>query len=220
MAKIALVTGANRGIGKAIAAKLEARGCVVIRGLRSARGIDFGEVLIDLNEEEGIAAAASHVAKAHPHLDILINNAGILLDEDIPLAGLDRKTFRQTLEVNTLGAFSVTQAFLPLLRKAPDARVVNVSSGSGQLSGMGQYAPAYSVSKAALNALTIQQALAFKDDGITVNAICPGWVRTDMGGGNATRSPDEGADTAVWLALDESSGVTGKFWRDREIQDW
>lgn len=220
MAKIALVTGSNRGIGEAIAGRLEARGCRVIRASRAVRRNTADAVFLDLEDDDSIARAFAHLAAEHDRLDLLINNAGILLDEDIPLVDLPRALFRRSLEVNTLGAFAVSQAALPLLRQANDPRIIHISSGAGQLTTMSSFAPAYSVSKAALNALTIQQANAFREDGITVNAVCPGWVRTRMGGGCAPRSPDEGADTAVWLALDEMSGASGKFWKDRSIQDW
>lgn len=220
MAKIALVTGANRGIGAAIAEILEARGCIVVRASRCPRLAFPAEVQLDVTDDVSIATAAKQVGGEFGQLDILVNNAGVLLDESIQLQHLSRETFRETLETNLLGPCAVTQAFLPFLRRSSDARVIHVSSGAGQLSCMGHFAPAYSVSKAALNALTIQQAEAFRDDGISVNAVCPGWVRTDMGGGNAPRSPAQGADTVVWLALDEKEGRSGLLWRDRKVQEW
>jgi NAD(P)-dependent dehydrogenase (short-subunit alcohol dehydrogenase family) len=220
MAKTALITGANRGIGAAVARLLEERGCIVIRGVRQPKHALPIEVQLDVTSDASIREAAQLLSEEFNQLDILVNNAGILLDDEVSLEELSRDMFRDTLETNLLGPFAVTQAFLPLLRRANDPRVIHVGSGAGQMSAMGTFAPAYSVSKAALNALTIQQANAYRDDGISVNAVCPGWVRTDMGGGAAPRSPDEGADTVVWLALDEFDGKTGLFWRDRKVQEW
>ncbi|MDP9291401.1 MAG: SDR family NAD(P)-dependent oxidoreductase, partial [Verrucomicrobiota bacterium] len=121
---------------------------------------------------------------------------------------------------NTVGPLLVTQAFLPLLKKSKSSRVINVSSGAGQLNDMEAWAPAYSISKTALNAVTRQFAWLWKDDGIAVNCICPGWVRTDMGGSDATRSVEQGADTVTWLATDAPQKLTGRFLRDRKEIDW
>jgi NAD(P)-dependent dehydrogenase (short-subunit alcohol dehydrogenase family) len=126
----------------------------------------------------------------------------------------------QTFQTNTFGALEVTQAFLPYLRRAGTSRIINVSSGYGQLEGMSPEVPSYCLSKLALNGLTIMLAVALHNDGIAVNSMCPGWVRTDMGGPGATRSVDEGADTAVWLADEASHNLTGKFFRDRQEIPW
>jgi NAD(P)-dependent dehydrogenase (short-subunit alcohol dehydrogenase family) len=126
----------------------------------------------------------------------------------------------QTFQTNTFGALEVTQAFLPYLRHAGGSRIINLSSGYGQVEGMSPDVPSYCLSKLALNGLTIMLAGAFHKDGIAVNSMCPGWVRTDMGGPGATRSVEEGADTAVWLAEQASHNLTGKFFRDRQEIPW
>jgi NAD(P)-dependent dehydrogenase (short-subunit alcohol dehydrogenase family) len=126
----------------------------------------------------------------------------------------------RTFQTNTFGALEVTQAFLPYLRKSQAARVINVSSGYGQLDGLSPDVPSYCLSKLALNGLTIMLAEALKPDHIAVNSMCPGWVRTAMGGPNADRSVDEGADTAVWLASEAPHELTGNFFRDRQEVPW
>jgi NAD(P)-dependent dehydrogenase (short-subunit alcohol dehydrogenase family) len=126
----------------------------------------------------------------------------------------------RTFQTNTFGALEVTQAFVPYLRKSPAARVINVSSGYGQLDGLSPDVPSYCLAKLALNGLTIMLAEALKKDRIAVNSMCPGWVRTEMGGPNADRSVEEGADTAVWLASEAPHELTGKFLRDRQEIPW
>jgi NAD(P)-dependent dehydrogenase (short-subunit alcohol dehydrogenase family) len=154
------------------------------------------------------------------HLDVLINNAGIYPDEGLTILTLPRERLDQTFQTNTFGPLEVVQVFLPFLRKAITARVINVSSGYGQLDGLSPDVPSYCLSKLALNGLTIMLAAALKSDGIAVNSMCPGWVRTEMGGPNATRSIEQGADTAVWLATEASQTLTGKFFRDRHEVPW
>lgn len=150
---------------------------------------------------------------------MLINNAGILLDEDKSALTLTPEIFENTLRTNTLGPWLVTQAFAPLLAKGREPRVVNVSSGGGQLEdGADGWAPAYCVSKTALNGVTVQLAAALPK--VAVNSVCPGWVRTEMGGENATRSIAEGAATIVWLATDAPQDLTGKFIKDRKVIPW
>ncbi len=133
---------------------------------------------------------------------------------------IPREQMVQTLQTNTFGQLEVTQAFLPYLRQAAAARVINVSSGYGQLEGLSPGAPSYCLSKLALNGLTIMLAEALQPDHIAVNSMCPGWVRTDMGGPDATRSVEEGADTAVWLADEAPHELTGKIFRDRQEISW
>ena len=153
------------------------------------------------------------------HLDVLVNNAGVIVDGDDAILEISDDLLRKTLETNTLGALRVTRAFAPLLRKSKAPRVINVSSGSGQLTGGADgWAPAYSISKSALNGVTSQLAAALPK--FAVNAVCPGWVRTDMGGENASRSVEEGADTIVWLASEAPHKLTGKFLRDRKEIPW
>ncbi len=148
-----------------------------------------------------------------------MNNAGILLDEDKDILTLAPETIATTLRTNTFGALLVAQAFVPFLRKSDHPRIVNVSSGGGQLAdGADGWAPAYCISKTALNGVTVQLAAALPE--FAVNSVCPGWVRTDMGGANATRSVAEGASGIVWLAAEAPQGETGKFWRDRKVIPW
>ncbi len=151
---------------------------------------------------------------------MLVNNAGILDDDDLSIFDLDPQRLRRMFETNTIGALLVTQVFLPLLRKSQSGRIINVSSGAGQLTGMGTWAPAYSISKTALNGVTGQFAAALADSKIAVNSVCPGWVRTDMGGRQAPRSVEEGADTIVWLAAEAPQTMTGLFVRDRKPIPW
>jgi NAD(P)-dependent dehydrogenase (short-subunit alcohol dehydrogenase family) len=146
----------------------------------------------------------------------LINNAGIYPDEGVDILTISRELLAKTMNTNTWGAVRMVQACLPLLQKSTDARVINVSSGYGEIAGLSAGVPSYCLSKLALNGATIMLAEALGAQGIVVNAICPGWVRTDMGGASATRSPEQGADTAIWLATSAPRKQTGKFWRDRK----
>ena len=229
--RIALVTGANRGIGLEIVRQLGERGISVwlaardsvageeaAESLRKA-GLDVRFVQMDVEEVKGIRSAMKTVSASVDHLDVLINNAGILLDESTSVLDVAPDVVHRTITINTLGAFFVTQTFLPLLVKG--SRIINVSSGAGEIGeGMSTYAPVYSISKTAMNAVTCQFALALKKKGIAVNAVCPGWVRTEMGGKMAPRSVKKGAETPVWLATEAPIGETGKFWRDKRVIAW
>ncbi len=218
-----LVTGANRCIGLEVARQLAARGAVgwpaardQARAEAAAReaGGDARPLVLDVSNRASVEAAARQVSA----LDVLVNNAAVLLDADEPVLDLDEELFRQTFETNVLGPLRVAQAFAPLLGKSRAARIVNVSSGGGQLGDPSAWAPAYCISKTALNGVTVQLAQAMPR--AAVNAVCPGWVRTDMGGAGATRSVAEGADSIVWLALDAPQNLTGKFLRDRKPIPW
>lgn len=218
---LALVTGASRGIGRAIALGLAARGCRVLAGVRNPAQAPPGTepLRLDVADRASVAAAADAVKGLQVPLGVLVNNAGILLDEGVPTLEVDEAAFRETLEVNTLGPWRVDQAFVPLMPKG--GRIIHVSSSGGQMASMGGWlAPGYCVSKAALNALTLQLAAALKAKGIAVNSMCPGWVRTDMGGPSAPRTPEQGADTAIWLALEAPASLTGKFIQDRREIPW
>ncbi len=185
--------------------------------MKGKNGVSF--LQIDVSKPESIRRAAEEFARQSDRLDALVNNAGILLDEDKDVLALSAEMFQTTLRTNTLGALLVSQAFLPFLRKSDSPRIVNVSSGGGQLvDGADGWAPVYCISKTALNGVTVQLAAALPD--FAVNSVCPGWVRTDMGGANATRSVAEGASGIVWLAADAPQGETGKFWRDRKVIPW
>lgn len=228
--KTALVTGANKGIGFEVARELARLGLRVFLGARNAKAgraaaeklSSTGDVLfleIDISSDTSIRDAAAELARAGDHLDVLVNNAGILLDEDENALSVTPEIFETTLRTNTLGPWLVAQAFVPLLEKSAAPRIVNVSSGGGQLEdGADGWAPAYCVSKTALNGVTVQLAAALPK--FAVNSVCPGWVRTDMGGENATRSVAEGAATIVWLATDAPHDLTGKFVKDRKVIPW
>jgi NAD(P)-dependent dehydrogenase (short-subunit alcohol dehydrogenase family) len=230
--KIVFITGANRGIGLETAQQLGRRGFHVVIGARDeasgrhaaasieAEGGKATFLPLDVSRSESIRAAAGQFARFADHLDVLINNAGIYPDKGLTILTVPRERLDQTLQTNTFGALEVTQAFLPYLRKASAARVINVSSGYGQLEGLAPDVPSYCLSKLALNGLTLMLAPALKPDGIAVNSMCPGWVRTDMGGPNASRSVEEGADTAVWLADEAPHRLTGRFFRDRREIPW
>jgi NAD(P)-dependent dehydrogenase (short-subunit alcohol dehydrogenase family) len=229
--KTALVTGANKGIGYEVARQLAAKGFHVFVGARNRdagrkaadeiakKGGKTTFLEIDVADDPSVTAAAREFAKAADHLDVLVNNAGILMDGDDAILKVSDDLMRKTLETNTLGALRVTRAFEPLLAKSKAPRVINVSSGGGQLTGGADgWAPAYCISKTALNGVTSQLATALPK--FAVNSVCPGWVRTDMGGRNATRSVEEGADTIVWIASDAPQNLTGKFLRDRKEIPW
>jgi NAD(P)-dependent dehydrogenase (short-subunit alcohol dehydrogenase family) len=229
--KTVLVTGANKGIGHEVARQVAARGFHIFVGVRNrgagraaadAIAKNGGKATfleIDVADNTSVTAAAREFSKIADHLDILVNNAGIIVDGDDAILKISDDIFRKTLETNTLGALRVTRAFEPLLAKSKTPRVINVSSGGGQLTGgAAGWAPAYCISKTALNGVTSQLAAALPK--FAVNSVCPGWVRTDMGGQGATRSVEEGADTIVWLAADAAQTLTGKFLRDRKEIPW
>jgi len=229
-AKTALVTGANKGIGFEVARELARLGRRVFLGARDAKGGQAaarklgrdGDIVfleIDVSDPGSINRAAEELARQTDRLDVLVNNAGILLDEDKGALTVTPEIFETTLRTNTLGPWLVAQAFAPLLKKSSEPRIVNVSSGGGQLEdGADGWAPAYCVSKTALNGVTVQLAAALPK--CAVNSVCPGWVRTEMGGENATRSVAEGAATIVWLATDAPHNLTGKFVKDRKVIPW
>ncbi len=219
---VALVTGANRGIGAEIAAQLSRdHGFTVIAGARDPSQVEAADNVLalelDVTDDDSVGAAIAGIEENPGELDVLINNAGVY-GEPTGAADYDLAAAHEVFEVNVFGAWRLAQAALPLLRVSDSPRIVNVSSGAGQLAEMGSGRAAYRLSKAALNALT--RTLAAEEPAIKVNSICPGWVRTDMGGGSATRSPAEGADSAVWLATATGDLPTGGFFRDRKPIPW
>ncbi|MGE5212892.1 MAG: SDR family NAD(P)-dependent oxidoreductase [Nitrospirota bacterium] len=229
--KTALITGANKGIGREVARQLAAKGFHVFVGARNSKaGRAAAEEIakkegkatfleIDVTDNDSVITAARELSNIADHLDALVNNAGIIVDGDNAILEISDDLFRKTLETNTLGALRVARAFVPLLRKSKAPRVINVSSGGGQLTGGADgWAPAYCISKTALNGVTVQLAAALPK--FAVNSVCPGWVRTEMGGENASRSVEEGADTIVWLASEAPQDLTGKFLRDRKEISW
>jgi NAD(P)-dependent dehydrogenase (short-subunit alcohol dehydrogenase family) len=229
--KTVLITGANKGIGHEVARQLAAKGFHVFVGARNTMaGRKAAEEIakkcgqatfleIDVADKDSVTTAAREFSNIEDHLDVLVNNAGIIVDGDSAILESSDDLFRKTLETNTLGALRVTGEFAPLLQKSKAPRVINVSSGGGQLTGGADgWAPAYCISKTALNGVTVQLAAALPK--FAVNSVCPGWVRTEMGGKNASRSVEEGADTIVWLASDAPQNLTGKFLRDRKEIPW
>ena len=229
MPGIALVTGANKGIGLEVVRQLATRGWRVfltgrslaaVRKAASPLGPSVVPVPLDITSRISIEAAFSVVSQAVNHLDVLVNNAGILDHDEGSVFELHPQRLRRMFETNTIGPLLVSQTFLPLIRKSESGRIINVSSGAGQLSDMGTWAPAYSISKTALNGVTGQFAAALRDSHIAVNSVCPGWVKTDMGGHEAPLTVEQGADTIVWLATEAPQSMTGLFIRDRKPIPW
>jgi NAD(P)-dependent dehydrogenase (short-subunit alcohol dehydrogenase family) len=229
--RIALVTGANRGIGLELVRQLAGRGFLAILGSRdpekgeeAARGLrreglDVEVCQIDVADGASVDALGARLSEEHGRLDVLVNNAAIDYDTWQRGTDADLDVVREALETNLLGAWRTVQACLPLLRRSEHARVVNVSSGAGSLAGMSGGTPAYSVSKTALNALTRILAAELRPDRILVNAVCPGWVATDMGG-HGGRPVAEGAASVMWAVLLPDDGPTGGFFRDGRPVEW
>ncbi|GGR95386.1 MULTISPECIES: SDR family NAD(P)-dependent oxidoreductase [Streptomyces] len=227
--RTALVTGANRGIGLAVARQLASRGVDVVLASRdAARGRQAAALLaeeghtvrveqLDVTDAAGVEACAERLAEDGVAIDILVNNAGTY--PTMPFFSVGEADLRDALEVHLMGAFRTCQAFVPGMVERGWGRVVNVSSGGGAMTESTPGPAAYGIAKAALNALTLVVAAAVPPD-VQVNAVCPGWVRTRMGGAHASLSPDEGADTVTWLALRPDSGGSGGFYRGRRRIPW
>jgi len=221
------VTGGNRGIGLEVCRQLAATGLRVIltardpgRAEAAARdlrkdGLDVAAETLDVTDEASIRALSQRI-----EVDVLVNNAAIIVREGATMIGTAIDDLRTTFETNVFGAVAVALAFVPGMVARRYGRIVNVSSGAGQLSTMTTYAPAYSMSKAALNAFTRLLAEDTRRNGVLVNSVDPGWVRTRMGGSSAPRSVEQGADTIVWLATLPAKGPTGGFFRDKRQIDW
>jgi NAD(P)-dependent dehydrogenase (short-subunit alcohol dehydrogenase family) len=232
LTRTALVTGANRGIGLEAARQLGRAGLRVVVTARDVgaavetaerlrgEGLDVLHGHLDVSEPGGVDLLAARLADDGVHVDALVNNAGVLLDEGGSALDITDDLLRDTLEVNFFGPLRTSRAFLPGMVERGYGRVVNVSSGAGQIADMTSYSPAYSISKAALNALTRQLALAVPSEEVKVNSVCPGWVRTDMGGPSAPRSAEDAVDTIVWLATLPEDGPTNGFFRDRRPISW
>ena len=228
----AIVTGANRGIGLEICRQLARLDyCVILtsrepaKGLQAVKtlqtsGVEILYHLLDVTSQESILRLRDFVLSRFGRADVLINNAAILPDPFGRILKVNIGKFRSALETNTLGPLALCQAFIPMMQKENYGRVVNVSSGAGQIGNMLNDMPAYRLSKIALNGLTRMLAKSVKSYNVLVNATCPGWVRSDMGGPNADRSLEQGADGIVWLATLPDGGPTGGFFRDRLQIPW
>jgi NAD(P)-dependent dehydrogenase (short-subunit alcohol dehydrogenase family) len=230
--RLALVTGANRGIGLEIVRRLAMAGLEVILGSRdeakgreaaagvAREGLDVHVRVVDVADDDSVRRLGDSVLGEFGRLDVLVNNAGIAIDTGQPVIKVDLDLVRQTLETNTFGAWRMCRAFVPAMRERGYGRVVNVSSGMGALADMGGGWPGYRMSKTALNALTRMVAATVANENVLVNSACPGWVKTDMGGAGAHRSLEQGADTPVWLATLPDDGPRGGFFRDRRAVAW
>jgi NAD(P)-dependent dehydrogenase (short-subunit alcohol dehydrogenase family) len=234
--KVALITGANKGLGFEIARQLGQKGVTVVLGARDdakakaaadklkAEGVDAHGVKLDVTNESDVEALPAFFESKFGGLDILVNNAGVALDH----GGVTRETFRQTYETNLIAPYFITQALLPLLKASPAGRIVNQSSAMGSLTAMSDpnsfppemAVPAYCSSKAALNMLTVITARTLEGSNVKANSAHPGWVKTDMGTEHAPLEVDEGAKTAVALALLPHDGPTGGFFHVGEALPW
>jgi NAD(P)-dependent dehydrogenase (short-subunit alcohol dehydrogenase family) len=227
--RTALVTGANRGIGLGVCRGLAAAGLDVVLTARdlargqaaadrlAADGVKVRVEQLDVTDPAGASGCAARLSEAGIAVDVLVNNAGVYPTQ--PFFGLSEQVLTQSLEVNLLGAFRTCKAFVPAMVRRGHGRVVNMSSGGGALTDSTPGPAAYGIAKAALNALTLVVAAAVPA-GVTVNAVCPGWVRTRMGGPTAPLSAEQGADTAIWLATHPDGGPTGGFFRARRRIPW
>lgn len=229
--RVALVTGGNKGIGLEVCRQLGAHGMRVFLAARNqesaeaavrqlcAEGHNVEFLPMNMSSESSIAAAAAALATRTDTLHALVNNAGIFLERTAQGLEFDTANIMATFQTNTLGPLLAARAMLPLLQAAKGADIVNVSSGMGQLYDMREGSIGYRLSKTALNAVTRILSSELSDSAVRVNSVCPGWVKTDMGGLGAQRDVQQGADTIVWLATGEVK-ATGKFYRDRKEIPW
>jgi NAD(P)-dependent dehydrogenase (short-subunit alcohol dehydrogenase family) len=238
--RIALITGANKGIGHEIARQLGKLGYIVLVGSRDkkrgqgatdalkAAGVDAHLLILDVTHQPSIVRAGTLITQEYGRLDVLVNNAGAIHDKVLKPSETPLETIREVFETNFFGTVALTETMLPLLRKSAAARIVNMSSALGSLSVMsdpasfgGEYRVlGYGTSKAALNAFTVYLAHELRGTGIKVNAVHPGWIKTDMGGADATGTVEQGADTPVWLATLPEDGPTGGFFHERKPMPW
>jgi NAD(P)-dependent dehydrogenase (short-subunit alcohol dehydrogenase family) len=233
--KVAVVTGANRGLGFEASRQLAKQGYHVIltsrneeKGQKATQtlkdeGLKITFHQLDVTSDESCQKLATFIEKEFGKLDVLINNAGILIDgkdQGESIFNADIETLKETMETNLYGVFRVTKALVPLMKKQRYGRIVNVSSGMGQLIQMDGGYPGYRLSKTALNALTRMLANELQIHNILVNCVCPGWVKTEMGGSAAPRTPEQGVETMIWLATLPDGSATGNFFRDHQPIAW
>jgi NAD(P)-dependent dehydrogenase (short-subunit alcohol dehydrogenase family) len=238
--KVALVTGANKGIGFEIARQLAQKKIAVLVGARDpdrgmtacerlqSEGLDAHFITVDVVRATSIEAAIGKIKDDFGRLDILVNNAGIQIDTQSGILQLDPVVFQNTLETNSFGPLLLVQGAVRLMQTNEYGRIVNMASTLGSLAEIARpdspydavLAPAYRLSKTLLNGITVLLAKELRGSNILVNSLCPGWVRTEMGGEEAPLSPAQGADTAVWLATLPDDGPTGGFFRERQPIPW
>lgn len=232
--KVSLVTGGNRGLGLAIVKELASKGHIVYMGTRDLdkglkaceglvkEGLRIRPIELDVTKSSTIKDAVAKIKDENDYLDVLINNAGVMLDSgegQNSVLNVDPIIVMKTYEINTVGALIMSQAIAPLMKEKGEGRIINISSGMGSLNEMEGGWAAYRMSKSALNALTRILHEELNSFGISVNSVCPGWLRTDLGGERAPLSPEEGARTPVWLAT-MSGSPSGKFFRNKEEIAW
>lgn len=228
---VAIVTGGNRGIGYEICKELSGAGSHIV--LTSRNEEDGRQAVaklyahdniayhrLDVTDSEDIASLRNWILKTFGRVDILINNAGVYLDGGVSVFDVDEKIIQETLEVNFYAAFNMCGAFVPIMRQNGYGRIVNISSGYGAMNEMAGYEAAYRISKAALNALTLIMADELRDGSIKVNAVCPGWVSTEMGSKLTPLSPETAARDIVHFALIDANGPTGRFFRYKKPIQW
>lgn len=238
--RVALVTGANRGIGFEIARQLAQTGITVLIGARNQdrglsaceqlklAGLDAHFIRVDVTRATSIEAAIGKIKDDFKRLDILVNNAGIQIDTQSGILELDPVIFQHTLETNAFGPLLLAQAAIPIMKTNGYGRIVNMASILGSLAEIASpndpyievLSPAYRLSKTLLNGITVLLAKELRGSNILVNSVCPGWVRTEIGGDQAPLTPEQGADTPVWLATLPDDGPTGGFFRERQPIPW
>lgn len=238
--RIALVTGANKGIGLEISRQLAQKDITVLIGARDhnrgiaareklqSEGLDAHFILVDVSRAASIEAAIGKIKNDFRRLDILVNNAGIKIDTQTGILELDPAVFHKSIETNALGPLWLAQACVPIMKANAYGRIVNMASTLGSLAEIASpdsphdavLSPAYRMSKTLLNSITVLLAKELRGTNILVNSVCPGWVRTDLGGDQAPLTPKQGADTPVWLATLVDGGPTGGFFRERQPIPW